>query len=67
MCENIYSKDYFELWAKKMLEMSLPFMFSNLKKAEKPDLQQDDLWGIEVTRIGYQQEQRITNIWNNNI
>lgn len=66
MCENLYDKTYFELWAKNLLEMSFPFMFSNLKKAEKPDLQQDDLWGIEVTRIGYQQEQRITNIWNNN-
>ena len=66
MCGNIYNKEFFELWAKNLLEISFPFMFSNLKKAEKPDLQQDDLWGIEVTRIGYQKEQKITSIWNNN-
>ena len=64
MCKNLYDKTHFELWAKSLLEGFFPFMFSDLKKAEKPDLQQGNLWGIEVTRIGYVKDLQISSIWN---
>ena len=64
MCENIYDKTHIELWAKNLLENRFPYIFSNLTKSEKPDLQQGNLWGIEVTRIGYDKDLQITSIWN---
>ncbi|MCH3963041.1 MAG: hypothetical protein LKE46_02095 [Clostridium sp.] len=47
---NYMSKYYYEYYAKVVLEELYPEEFTNLKKGERPDLQNDDKkWGVEVT------------------
>ena len=66
MVENIYTKEYFELFVKNLLEMTLPHIFFGLKKGEKPDLYQGNTYGIEVTRVGYFKDLEAMGIWNAN-
>ena len=67
MQNNVFDKTYVELLAKNLLEMTFPYLFENLQKAEKPDLQQGDNFGIEVTQVGYSKDFQITNIWTCNV
>ena len=64
MQDNIFDKIYVELLAKNLLEMAFPYLFNDLQKSEKPDLQQGDNFGIEVTRVGHSKDFQITSIWN---
>lgn len=44
------NKDYYECYAKVVLEELYPEQFVNLKIEDKPDLQTNDgEWGVEVT------------------
>ena len=55
-----------EFYAKNLLEETLPHIFHDLKKGEKPDLYQGDLYGIEVTKLGFSKDLKVTKIWNLN-
>lgn len=55
-----------EFYAKNLLEETLPHIFHDLQKGEKPDLYQGDLYGIEVTKLGFSKDLKATKIWNLN-
>lgn len=55
-----------EFYAKNLLEETFPHIFHNLQKGESPDLYQDDLYGIEVTQLGFENDLKATKIWNRN-
>ncbi len=65
--QDPYDKKYEELYAKNCLETIFPHIFHNIQDSDRPDLKQDDLFGIEVTRIGFQAEQMVMGLWNRNI
>lgn len=64
--KNIFDKKYSELYAKNCLETLMPHIFHDMQIGERPDLRQGDLFGVEVTRVGFPPEQRVTGLWNRN-
>ena len=66
MAENIYTTEYYELFAKNLLETMLSNIFNNLQKGEKPDLFQENMYGVEITRVGNPGAFEIMGVWNAN-